>query len=169
MEHAAQPTRNSLQAELVTTFAIDGDFVTGEELLNRGYTKIPCLLDPLLPSVGIAGLVGGSDTGKSTFLRQFAVSIVIGQGYFLGYSINAPHKSTIYASTEDDEASIAYLLSTMPQVNTNYPAAFKKLRFIFESDGLLAKLDRILTNAPADYSLFFCSNVFIPLPGIIAG
>lgn len=150
MESAAQPTRESLQAELVDVFATDADFVTAEELLKRGYTKIPCLLEPLLPSVGIAGLVGGSDVGKSTFLRQLAVAIVIGQTQYLSHELNAPNRSAIYASTEDDESSIAYLLSSMPQVKANHPAAFQKLRFIFDSDGLLAKLDRMLTNAPAD-------------------
>jgi len=143
-------TCNDIRDELVDAFASDDDFITGEQLLNKGSTKIPVLLDPLLPKVGIAGLVGGSDVGKSTALRQLAVSIVVGQPQYLGFDLSPTHNSAIVASTEDDEASIAYLLGPMPQVSSNHSSAFQKLRFVFDTDNLLAKLDRMLDDTPAD-------------------
>ena len=147
---SSELTYHDIREDLVNAFPSDEDFVTGEQLLMKGSTKIPVLLDPLLPKVGVAGLVGGSDVGKSTILRQLAVAIVIGQPQYLGFDLNPTHNSAIVASTEDDEASIAYLLGRMPQVSTNHPKAFQKLRFVFDTDNLLTKLDRMLEDTPTD-------------------
>jgi len=40
--------------------------VTATTLLNMGISEIPTLLDPVLPKIGIAAIVGSSDTGKSS-------------------------------------------------------------------------------------------------------
>lgn len=144
------PNLGNINDELRDAFASDNDFVTGEQLINKGFTKIPALLEPLLPKVGIAGLVGGSDVGKSTALRQLAVAIVVGQPQCLGFDLNPTHNSAVVVSTEDDEASVAYLLGQMPQVINNCASAFQKLRFVFDTDNLLSKLDRMLDDTPTD-------------------
>jgi len=50
---------------------------------------IPKLLDPFLQTVGLASLVGTSDSGKSTFLRQLSLSIALKLDKFLDFDIKA--------------------------------------------------------------------------------
>src|SRR5688572_10256307 len=82
-------------------------FVSGEELLNKGIVEIPTLIDPILPKVGLVAICGSSDAGKSSFLRQLATAIVLGDSKFLGFTIKAKHQSTIYVSSEDDENAVS--------------------------------------------------------------
>lgn len=62
---------------------------SGLKLFNFEYDELPKLLDPIFPKVGLASLVGSSDTGKSTFLRQLALSIALGIDDFVGYTISS--------------------------------------------------------------------------------
>src|SRR5688572_9617791 len=73
-------------------FEEDGE-ITGEHLLLADVQKIPCLVEPFLQQVGLACLAGSSDTGKSSLLRQLAISVVTGEKEFLGFPINARFKS----------------------------------------------------------------------------
>lgn len=79
--------------------------ITGEMLLNQHVTEIPTLLEPLLPQSGLVCLAGSSDTGKSAFLRQLAMSVCAGLKSFLGMKLNVRYHSAIYVSTEDDETA----------------------------------------------------------------
>ncbi|NPD47616.1 hypothetical protein [Lentimicrobium sp. S6] len=69
------------------------------ELLNRDVKEIPQLLEPILPKVGLCGFAGSSDTGKSSFLRQLAISVGLGEPKFLGFKLNAENKKAIYGSS----------------------------------------------------------------------
>ena len=60
---------------------------------------------PIFPKVGLASLVGSSDTGKSTFLRQLALSLALGLDNFVGYKLFPTSRNVIFISTEDDPAS----------------------------------------------------------------
>ena len=60
------------------------DIWNAKELIERKITKLPTLVDPIFPRCGSIALAGGSDLGKSTFLRQFALSVSIGDSSFLG-------------------------------------------------------------------------------------
>jgi archaellum biogenesis ATPase FlaH len=131
------------------TSQIPGYVINGDELLRREVAEMPTLLKPFLQKVGLALLAGSSDTGKSAWLRQLAAAIVLGLPEFLGLELTASHNSAIYVSTEDDANSVAYLLQKQ---NSEGVAAekFKRLRFIFEVEGLLKRLDEELSRAPAD-------------------
>jgi archaellum biogenesis ATPase FlaH/5S rRNA maturation endonuclease (ribonuclease M5) len=126
------------------------DVLTGEDLLNQKIEEIPTLLNPLFPLTGLIALGGSSDTGKSAFLRQFAIAICNKETDFLGFTINARYHSVIYVSTEDDEYATGYLLR-LQEKNKNYgAAAYKSLKYIFDSDRLLQKLENELSENPAD-------------------
>ena len=43
--------------------------VNGYDMLNLSTEAMDCLMEPILPRVGLAALVGTSDSGKSTLLR----------------------------------------------------------------------------------------------------
>lgn len=125
---------------------------TATGLLSRPLEAIPYLCELLLQKTGLAALVGSSDSGKSAFLRQLALSIAADFFDFLEFKIESKHKSVIYYSTEDDENSLRYLLNKQYQGvrHRRKIEDFEGLRFIFNSDNPLMELDRRLTQKPAD-------------------
>lgn len=123
--------------------------VTATTLLNMGIFEIPTLLEPMFPKVGIAAIIGSSDIGKSSILRQLAFEVAIGSSTFLGFKINATHQSAIYVSTEDDELAISVLLNKQfgeREKSTNTD----RLKFIFQTESLYQRLDQEITNHPVD-------------------
>jgi RecA-family ATPase len=127
---------------------------TGETLLLSEIKEIPTLVFPFLQQTGLACLAGSSDTGKSSILRQLAVAVVTGEPDFLGFPINARHRSVIYVSTEDLERETAYLLSR--QAQRYKPELLKGLRFVFDIENLYNELNKRLNNKPADLVIIDC-------------
>jgi hypothetical protein len=129
--------------------------ITGDFLMSMDIQQMECLLDPIIPKVGVVALAGGSDTGKSTFLRQFAICLVLCFNEFLGFPIKARHNSVIFAATEDDINATAYLLKK--QLGDDYKSPLlKNLRFVFETADLKDEIDRRLTQKPADAVIIDC-------------
>lgn len=83
---------------------------SGLKLFKYDYEDLPKLIDPIFPKIGIVSLVGSSDTGKSTFLRQLALSVAFGKDKFIGFEIQSNTQNVIYVSTEDDPASTSISL-----------------------------------------------------------
>lgn len=123
--------------------------ITGEELVSNNIIEIPKLIDPIFPKVGVVAIAGSSDTGKSSFLRQIAMDIVSGKEKFLGFTINAEHKSVIYVSTEDDEYAISSLIKRQNVQNLTADK-YRNLRYIFDTEDLQGKLISELDRQPAD-------------------
>lgn len=128
--------------------------ITGEDLLRAEIKEIPFLVEQLFQQVGLACLAGSSDTGKSTLLRQLAIGIVKGDDSFLGFKLNAKHKSVIYVSTEDDKNATSYLLRK--QFGKGRVELLKGLRFIFDTENLLGELAKRLSRKPADLVIIDC-------------
>lgn len=105
------PESITAEIERLTVEAESGDEITGEMLLNQKIEEIPCLVEPFLQQTGLACLAGSSDTGKSSLLRQLAVSVAAGKDDFLGFKLNSTQKSCIYVTTEDLQRETAYLLN----------------------------------------------------------
>lgn len=140
------------QAAILETF--EGISPYGEISAMRLITKAPehidCLLEPIFPRAGVASLVGSSDSGKSTLLRGLAMAVATGQSIYLNFRLNALHRSAIYVSTEDDQNSIASLLKRQ-NTELQHPAeAYEGLRFVFDTENLVTRLDSMLTDRPAD-------------------
>lgn len=76
---------------------------SAQELFDMNVEDFPFLVEGLIPEVGLAAVVGGSAVGKSSFLRQLALSVALGESEFLGFKINKPKSKVIYISTEDEE------------------------------------------------------------------
>jgi RecA-family ATPase len=123
--------------------------LNGLQLLEMNITELPTLVDPILPKYGIAGVVGSSDTGKSSFLRQLALANAMGQGEFLGFKMNSTHCQSVYVSTEDDEIAISALLNKSKGRYGDLKR-FENIRFIFGHHDLFNVLDKLLTELPAD-------------------
>jgi len=125
--------------------------ITGYKLLSEPIGAIPFLVENLLIKQGLSSVVGTSDCGKSTFLRQLAVSVVAKHDYFLDFKINATHNAGIYVSTEDDELSLNYLLNKQNQEFRLEPTELSDLIFIFDSTNLLEKLEEVLQRKGLDF------------------
>jgi RecA-family ATPase len=137
------------------TEAVNGAVVwTGEDLILRKIEHIPCLVEPFLQQTGLACLAGSSDTGKSTILRQLAISVAAGKPRFLGWQLNTRHQSAIVVSTEDDPTAVSFLLNRQAQGIA--PERLKSLRFIFDFENLFETLDAQLKAAPADLVVIDC-------------
>ncbi|MBQ7984226.1 MAG: AAA family ATPase, partial [Bacteroidales bacterium] len=107
------------------------------ELISQANEKIPFLVENLLPKIGLAALIGGSDGGKSSMLRQLGLAIVTGTD-FLGWKTEGERKSVVYLSTEDDATAISSLLKMQIQELyslQNYD--FQNFELQKESDGTI--------------------------------
>lgn len=123
---------------------------TGEELLQMENTEIPCLIEPILPSIGIGVIGGSSDTGKSSFLRQLATSICTGQDNFLDFKLNTLHNKVIYVSTEDDANAVSIALKKQ-NIEGLSPEAYRGLRFCFDNgDDTVKTLSKMINEEPVD-------------------
>lgn len=122
------------------------EIITGLDLLNMGIKSIPTLVDPIMPKVCLMALIGSSDIGKSTMLLQLSSDIALNEE-FLDFKINATHKSTIYVSTEDDQYAIS---NRLQHLEGSDPDMMKNMRFIFDSNDLVKKLDAALNDQKAD-------------------
>jgi len=146
VENSAATTTTTVDQALV---AIKKYIVPASRMLRRKTSSIPYLIDSLFQQTGVVAIAGSSDTGKSSFLRQFATSIVLGDSDFLGFRINARYKRVIYVSTEDDEPNMEYLLLKQ-NPNITSTETFLNLGFIFETSNIFEKIEQILKKFPVD-------------------
>lgn len=127
----------------------------GLELLNMEVKEIPKLLDPFLQTVGLASLVGTSDSGKSTFLRQLSMAIAFKSKKFLSFPLNINTGNVIYVSTEDDPISISASIGKQfdgikngdKKTNKNL---LKNIEFIFDTYKLVENLEHRLKKRKYD-------------------
>lgn len=125
------------------------------ELYNLEIDDVPKLLDPFFQKVGLASLVGTSDSGKSTFLRQLSLSIVLQKETFIGCKLNCKSNKVIYVSTEDDSNSVSAAIRKQIQFlkvqdeNLDF-SLLKNLKFIFNTENLLDILTLSLEDEPYD-------------------
>lgn len=148
-------TAESLKSEILNSAKIskpkaNKQIFTADKLLSRGVTVLPTLLDPILPKTGLAALAGSSDTGKSSFLRQLAIAVAIGDKTFLGWKLHLKHERAIYVSTEDDDYAISYLMQKANQSRKLPSSTYKRLTYIFDTDDLLLSLKAELDAFPVD-------------------
>jgi RecA-family ATPase len=82
--------------------------ISATELLNSKITEMPSLWGQFIPKGELCALTGGSDTGKSTFLRQLAFSVALKQKEFIGFPLNAEHGKVIYVSQKMEELHLPF-------------------------------------------------------------
>lgn len=131
--------------------------VSGEILINKKIEAIPCVIEPLFQQVGLACIAGSSDTGKSSFLRNLCMSVVAGKNDFLGFGIKARYQRAIYVSSEDDELAINFLINKQNKDMLINASKLKDLAFVFDTEDLLVKLDKMVAERPVD---IICIDAF---------
>lgn len=123
--------------------------MNGMELLQNNLDGIPMLIGDVFHKVGLASLIGSSDTGKSSLLRLLCICIVLNID-FIGWKVKPKHRRAYYVSTEDDQLAIAFLLKKQNKELGVKPQELENLIYIFETDNLIARLEKELTEKPAD-------------------
>ena len=124
--------------------------VNGYDMLNLSAEQMDCLVEPILPRVGLAALVGTSDSGKSTLLRGLAMAVASGSEEYLGFALRPKHRSAIYISTEDDASAVGVLMQRQLEELGTLKEAYTSLDFVFEIDSLVENLDQMLEDRPRD-------------------
>lgn len=134
---------------------INSNFKSAFDLYDLETEAIPKLLHPFLQKVGLASLVGTSDSGKSTFLRQLSLAIALKQESFLGFKLDCKYNKVVYVSTEDDSNAVSYAIrkqvNRLAEENENLQKdLLANLEFIFETEDLFNNLKYKLENDPVD-------------------
>jgi len=124
--------------------------LSAQQLVSTEVEQMDCLLEPIMQRVGIVGFVGASDTGKTTFLRNLGIAISAGSSEFVGFKLNPLHRRVVYVSTEDDEQAVSYMLSRQNETLQLPSESFYGLEYIFDTENLLERLDKLLEAKPAD-------------------
>ncbi len=140
----------------------DKTIYTGTELMDLRISKIPFLIEGVFQSVGLAALVGSSDVGKSTILRQLALCVIGFKKDFLGFQVNVVQSKVIYVATEDDPNAISFLLRKQVGSNSEATPKLGNLRFLFDSMDLEVRIDAMLSEQPADLVIIDCfADIFL--------
>lgn len=129
---------------------------SAKELLSRKVEKLPTLIEPIFPKVGLGCLAGSSDTGKSAFLRQLCLQIVNREHSFLGWQITPEHYRALYISSEDDPEAMSFLLNLQNKEKNFNPDRIENLQFIFDIENAFETLEATLNESRFDLVVIDC-------------
>ncbi len=127
---------------------------TGEDLMNLPIDKTPHLWEPIMFKEGLVALTGSSDVGKSSFLRDLALAIVLKEPTFLNHPLNATHGKVIYYTTEENQASIATCLRK--QKERIGKKDLTGLKYIFSMEKPWNVITNEMKKAPVDAVIIDC-------------
>lgn len=120
------------------------------ELLSQEKKTIDTLVEPLLPSCGLAALIGSSDSGKSCLLRQLSASVVSGKD-FLVWKTNPKRRKVLYVSTEDDREAVSCLVQKQNKSWQLEGEQCKNIHFLFNNDNIVYQIHKNVSHG--DYDL----------------
>jgi RecA-family ATPase len=135
--------------------------LSAEYLTSIAEDTIPHIWEPFFPKVGLVGICGASESGKSRIIRQLCLAICNNESDFLGSKLNLLHNSTLYISSEDNEISSGVNLKSQ---TFNYPKSLKKAKFGFNVTNPLEFIKREFRTSKFDlvvidvWSDFFGDN-----------
>ena len=130
----------STQSEIKPNGKLSKFLIGADVIKNKNYKEVEYLVDKLIPKGTLCALVGESDTGKSSLLRQLAVSMVYGDEDFLGFKMKSSCNNVLYVSTEDGEMATSVWLNKYFGQEKSKDDILSKLNFIFSTDGIISNL-----------------------------
>jgi RecA-family ATPase len=121
-------------------------------LVKNAADSVLMLLEKCLPKVGLAGLIGESDIGKTTWLILFALFVSLKSKVFLGMKLNVTHGRALYVSTEDDASNFGSKVKKMCQKLDISENELENIEFFFTDDveKLASNLDEYLSKSKFD-------------------
>jgi len=134
--------------------------ISGKILFESPVPDNPMLWGHYLPKIGIAMLVGDSDCGKSSLMRQLAGAIIFNESEFLGLKLDASYKSVIYVSSEDTDEDIKRIMKR-EHLDGRQSEPYNNINYVFEIDHIEDKIEQLLQIKPADCVILDSLNDFI--------
>ncbi|WP_142683864.1 AAA family ATPase [Chitinophaga polysaccharea] len=128
---------------------LNKEVMKGSELAAFSGMSVPYLWEGLIPQYGISFLTGASDCNKSTFLRQFALSIANGDEDFLDIPLNIRYQKVILVITEDLAVNVAALMNKQLQIFPD-KAILDNITFVFPASNIIKRLDELLSKGKVD-------------------
>ena len=125
-------------------------FKGADQLKNQEIKEVDFLVDQLIPRGTLCSLVGESDTGKSSLLRQLAVSVAYGDETIIGFKLNDQCRNVVYVSTEDVEMSTGVWLNKHFGKDTVDHESLTRLKFLFITENLYQNLKEVIKNNCVD-------------------
>ena len=119
------------------------------ELLENPAERQPVLVEPLFPQCGLGAVIGSSDCGKSTLLRQLAACVAGGRDFLLWKTFPV-HKRVLYVSTEDDSSAMSELLKQQNKAWQLSKEEAERVEFLFSCDCIAEKVEACLVAKPVD-------------------
>ena len=119
-------------------------FKGADELKNQEIKEVDYLVDQLIPRGTLCSLVGESDTGKSSLLRQLAVSVAYGDETFIGFKLNDKCRNVVYVSTEDGEMGTSVWLNKHLGEDIIDNEVLSKLKFLFITENLYENIRKVI-------------------------
>ena len=98
----------------------------------------------------MCALVGESDTGKSSLLRQLALSLVYGDDDFLGFKLKESCRNVIYVSTEDGEMATSVWLNKYFGEEIAKDDRLSKLKYVYNTEGIIKNLKEVVSTNCVD-------------------
>ena len=124
--------------------------ISAKALLENDPPVDQYVLEPIVSRGEISMLVGGSDTGKSTWLLCLARAIVKGEEKYCGFTIPKDVENVLVVSTEDGEKSVARKFHEFYQEDMK-SKGLENLHFIFDyDDDLFSVLEKQMTKQSYD-------------------
>ena len=124
--------------------------MNGADLIKRDIEEIPTLLEPIFPKVGTVAMAGTSDIGKSTILRQFAISVSMGDTEFFGWKLNTTHQRVLVVSTEDFEDSLTINLKRFNRTRPRDAKDYRNIDFITDIEDIIPTIENHVRDNPID-------------------
>lgn len=125
--------------------------INGKELFEIPIRNIPMLVGDMIPKIGLVSLVGTSDIGKSTFLRQLVFEFVTKKQFFLEkFPIKSTNRKVLFIITEDAPDVVAVHGNKYIDHFKLSAEDFCDVEFMFGSDDILERInDKIQKWKPA--------------------
>lgn len=137
------------QKAIAYTATESGESFSLSRLLSSPIESVPMLIEPVLPRVGLAAIVGGSDCGKSMLLRELAAAVASGQ-HFLEWQTAPLRRRVLYFSTEDSPSALAVLCKRQNKGWKLSPQEAERVEFVFSDKDVAASADAKLSLTPCD-------------------
>ena len=122
---------------------------TALELITNEVAEMPCLFGNIIPKVGLCGVVGCSESGKSLFLRQLCISVAT-ENEFIGLENKCTRFKALFVSTEDGVASTSFLMKKQNEYFHIQDHHAERIRFLFSPNNPIESIRQALEEDKVD-------------------
>lgn len=126
------------------------DLFTIGELVSLEYETYPYLLEKFIPKGCISFLAGSSDSGKSLFTLNLAISIITDQKEYIGQKIDQTYGKVLLISSEDGPIALSIRIKKLLNGKNLLNTQRERMIILTNSDGLYERVKGILSHYSVD-------------------